>query len=638
MIIETIPQLFEESLKKYGQNPLIREKKDGVYQSVSYQEVHSYVQQFASALLDLGIEKNDRVALISEGRSEWLISELASLYCGAIVVPLSIKLSEVEELRFRLDHSGCRYIIVSGQQADKIRSLKSQIKTLEKVILLDNDPGITASEITYEKLLLRGKESLPRWKEKLEKRWKNIKGDDIATISYTSGTTADPKGIMLTHLNYISNLEQANSLIDVPQWYTTLLILSWDHSFAHTVGLYVMIRNGASLAVVAQGKTQLETLRNIPLNLKEVRPVFMLSVPALARSFRKSIEKGVKGKGEFMLRLFQQALNISYSYNGNGHDPKTMQQILLAPLVKFFDYLLFRKIRESFGGRLKFFIGGGALLDLELQQFFYAIGIPMFQGYGLTEASPVISSNTPSNHKLGSSGKPVKDLRVKIVDEQGQECDTGVKGEIIVAGKNVMSGYWKNPEATESTLREGWLHTGDLGYLDKDGFLFVLGRYKSLLIGNDGEKYSPEGIEEAIVDFSPYIDQCMLYNNQNPYTTALLAINAAALRSHLRKQGMDTESDESVRESIRLVNKEIERFAQHSDEEKSFPQRWMPAAIAILPEPFTEDNGMINSTLKMVRPKVTKHYASLLEFLYTPSGKDPFNQKNVSAIRQILNK
>ncbi|MEJ2595250.1 MAG: AMP-binding protein, partial [bacterium] len=334
--METIPRLFEESLKKYGQNPLIREKKDGSYQSISYREVHAYVQHLASALLDLGIAKNDRVALISEGRSEWLISELALLYCGAIVVPLSNKLTEAEELRFRLQHSGCRYIIVSGQQAEKIRSLMSQVKNLEKLILFDNEPGKSDNEILYDDLLQQGKAFLPQWKAILQERWMNIKGDDMATISYTSGTTADPKGIMLTHLNYITNLEQANSLIDVPPWYTTLLILSWDHSFAHTVGLYVMIRNGASLAVVAQGKTQLETLRNIPLNLKEVRPVFMLSVPALARSFRKNIEKGVKSKGKFMFRLFQQALKVSYKYHGNGYDPKTLQQMLLAPLVKLY--------------------------------------------------------------------------------------------------------------------------------------------------------------------------------------------------------------------------------------------------------------------------------------------------------------
>ncbi|MEJ2594155.1 MAG: AMP-binding protein, partial [bacterium] len=283
------------------------------------------------------------------------------------------------------------------------------------------------------------------------------------------------------------------------------------------------------------------------------------------------------------------------------------------------------------------FIGGGALLDLELQQFYYAIGIPMFQGYGLTEASPVISSNTPVSHKLGSSGKLVKDLQVKILDEQGQVCATGIKGEIVVSGKNVMSGYWKNPEATKSTIREGWLCTGDLGYVDKDGFLYVLGRYKSLLIGNDGEKYSPEGIEEAIVDFSSFIDQCMLYNNQNAYTSALLAVNPVALQTHLKKHGMQKDDEEGMRESIRIVYGEIERFAKHSDEEQSFPRRWMPAAIAILQEPFTEDNGMINSTLKMVRPKVIKHYASRLEFLYTPSGKDPFNEKNIAAIRQVLN-
>ena len=184
--------------------------------------------------------------------------------------------------------------------------------------------------------------------------------------------------------------------------------------------------------------------------------------------------------------------------------------------------LIFSKVRENFGGKLEFFIGGGALLDIELQRFFYAIGIPMFQGYGLTEAAPVISSNVPQKHKLGSSGTIVPNLLLKICNEKGEELPAGEKGEIVIKGENVMMGYWKNERATSDAIKEGWLFTGDLGYLDKDGFLFVLGRNKSLLIGSDGEKYSPEAIEEAITEHSKFIDQIMLYNNQSPYTIALL--------------------------------------------------------------------------------------------------------------------
>ncbi len=198
--------------------------------------------------------------------------------------------------------------------------------------------------------------------------------------------------------------------------------------------------------------------------------------------------------------------------------------------------ILFKKIRASFGGRMEFFIGGAALLDIELQKFFYAIGIPMLQGYGLTEASPVISSNVLKRHKLGSSGNIVKNLDLKICDEEGNEMPVGEKGEIVIRGENVMKGYWKNEKATLETIREGWLHTGDMGYVDEDRFLYVLGRFKSLLISDDGEKYSPEGIEETITDRSQFIEQMMLYNNQNKYTSALLVPNGDALAKWAKKQ------------------------------------------------------------------------------------------------------
>ncbi len=634
--METIPQLFEESIKVFANNTLIREKKDGKYQDYSYTEIGKKVYQFACGLINLGVNPNDRIALFAEGRTEWLVSELGILYVGAIAVPLSVKINEPKELRFRLEHSGCRYIIVSSQQLDKIRLIADSLKDLEKVIVLDEEKDLNSNETTYSKIIAEGVNNFKELEKELNGRWTSLTGKDIANVSYTSGTTADPKGIMLTHLNYISNLEQADSLFKVPSWYTSLLILSWDHSFAHTVGLYVMIKNGASISVVETGKTPMEMLRNIPKNIKEVRPVFQLSVPALARSFKKGIESGIKAKGVFTEKLFHHALKISYRYHGNGFGRKTAKQQILKPLVKLYDQLLFSKVRANFGGRLKFFVGGGALLDIELQHFFYAIGIPMFQGYGLTEASPVISSNTPDIHKLGTSGRVVKNLKIKILDDDGSECQPGEKGEIVVKGGNVMIGYWENSKATSETLKNGWLYTGDLGYLDEDCFLYVLGRFKSLLIGNDGEKYSPEGIEEALVDHSDCIDQSMLYNNQNAYTTGLIVVNTAAISNYLSNKKLDPHSEKGIQEAVNLIYTELDRFNQGGEFEETFPQRWLPAAVAIVEEPFAEANGMINSTLKMVRSKVAEYYAERLNYLYTPDGKKQLNEKNINAMKQLL--
>ncbi len=231
------------------------------------------------------------------------------------------------------------------------------------------------------------------------------------------------------------------------------------------------------------------------------------------------------------------------------------EEYLLGPVNWLFDKIIFSKIRENFGGRLQFFIGGGALLDIELQHFFYAIGIPMFQGYGLTEAAPVISSNTPSKHKLGTSGCAVENLEIRILDEEGNICQPGKKGEIVVRGENVMKGYWENDKTTKEVLKEGWLYTGDLGYLEKDGFLHVLGRFKSLLIGNDGEKYSPEGIEEALVDHSAYIDQCMLYNNQNPFTVGLIVPSKVALLNYLASKSIEPQTEEGINAVINLIRR-----------------------------------------------------------------------------------
>ncbi len=389
------------------------------------------------------------------------------------------------------------------------------------------------------------------------------------------------------------------------------------------------------MASVQPGKSAIETLRNIPLNIRETRPHFLLSVPALAKSFRKNIEAGVREKGARVEKLFRRALAAAYRYNGNGWNRGKRVSLMTRAEYKLYDRLLFGKIRENFGGRLEFFIGGGALLDIELQRFFYAIGIPMFQGYGLTEAAPIISANVPARHKLGSSGSVVPGLQLKICDEAGSELPTGKAGEIVVRGDNVMAGYWRNERATSEALRNGWLHTGDLGYLDDDGFLFVLGRQKSLLIGHDGEKYSPEGIEEAITDNSPYIDQILLYNDQSPYTVALVVPSKDALYDHLKKAGLSPESDEGQQAVLKLMEIEISRYKSGGEFAGMFPERWLPAALALLGEGFTEQNKFLNSTLKMVRGKIAEFYADRIEYMFTGEGKDVCNHQNKTILRRM---
>ena len=464
----------------------------------------------------------------------------------------------------------------------------------------------------------------------------SIRNEDYATITYTSGTTADPKGVVLTHRNYTANVEQSLSRIDIPSSFRTLIILPLDHCFAHVVGFYIMIACGATVATVQVGATPMETLKNIPQNIREVRPHFLLSVPALAKNFRKSIESSIRAKGPATERLFRLALRTAYAYNQDGYSKGRGWRFVLKPAVALFDLLLFRKVRQAFGGCLQFFVGGGALLDAELQRFFYAVGMPMFQGYGLSEATPVISTNSPKYHwhRFGSSGKILIPLDLKILDEQGRELPRGEKGEIVIRGENVMAGYWRNPEATAYTVRDGWLHTGDMGYVSEDEFLYVLGRFKSLLIASDGEKYSPEGMEEAIVDKSPFIDQIMIYNNQSPFTGAIVVPNREALRRELDARGM--EGAQRVEVAAEILGGEIDRYRTGGSFEGAFPERWLPAGLAIVDEAFTEQNGLVNSTMKVVRGKVETYFKTRLDYLYTPEGKQLKNPKNLASLRKIV--
>jgi long-chain acyl-CoA synthetase len=635
-------EFFERSVEKYPDNVLLWEKKDK-YKGLTYKDGHDRVNKLAAGFLSIGVSKGDRVALISEGRNDWLLSELALLFCNAASVPLSVKLDEPDDLIFRINHSGCKGIIVSGNHSHKVFSVIEKLGTVEFVVLLD---PIDEKPAGYEKvkevifiedLAKDGESFLAKKPTELEKVKQSVGPHDIANICYTSGTTADPKGIMLTHENYIWNTKQGSAIFEVPSHYTSLHILPWDHSFAHTVGLYALIFNGASIASLKTGKTLNETLRNIPICINEVQPHFLLSVPALAKNFKGNIEKGVKSKGKIAWALFSAGVKAGYAYNREGHNKGKGWAIILLPFYKLIDKILFSKLRQNFGGRLKFFVGGGALLDIDLQRFFYAIGMPMYQGYGLTEASPVISSNTPDVHKLGSSGKVVPFMELKICDEDGNELPQGKQGEIVIKGKNVMAGYWNNETATKDTIKDGWLHTGDLGYLDKEGYLYVLGRSKSLLISSDGEKYSPEGIEEAMVEKVGIVEQAFLYNNQNPYTVGILVLNKAKVKAIIEKLNIDPTTEQGQIDALKKLRSEVAQFMPGTQSDQ-FPQRWLPTSVLLLDEPFSEQNRMMNSTMKMVRPAITKHYQKELDFLYTPEGKVIENQLNKDFIARITAK
>jgi long-chain acyl-CoA synthetase len=634
--MKSIIQFFEESVEKFSSNVYMWEKPNEKYEGTTYGEIRKQVYEFAAGLISMGIKKGDRLSLLSEGRNNWVVGELGILYTGAMNVPLSTKLNP-EEIRFRLNHSESRMILVSSFQASKVKEILNECKTLEKIIHFDTQEEYQGNEIHFNEVRKFGREWLdtPGNMAKFEEIYKSVTPSDFANICYTSGTTADPKGIILTHGNYVSNVYQSYSLMDIPSFYKTLLILPWDHSFGHTCGIFAFMGRGASIASVKTGKSPMETLRNLPVCLKEIKPNLLMSVPAIAKNFRKNIEKGIKEKGAVTEMLFNHALKVSYSYNKEGWNKGQGMQKLNKPLLRLYDKIIFSKIREAYGGELDYFIGGGALLDIELQRFFYALGIPMYQGYGLSEASPVISSNSSDRHKLGSSGVLVNNMDLKICDDDGNELPLGEKGEIVIRGGNVMHGYWKNDAATKDAIRDSWLHTGDMGYMTPDGYLYVLGRFKSLLIADDGEKFSPEGIEEAITEQSKYIDQCMLYNNQKPYTVGIIVPNQHSLKVFLEEKNLTADSEDGKRAVLTLIENEVNEYRTNGKFGKMFPQRWLPVAIGILEEGFTEDNGLMNSTMKIVRGKIMDRYNDLIDFLYTPEAKAVTNERNLEQVEKM---
>ena len=619
----TIIDFVNKYADKYQNDTFLREKVDGVWTETSFIKTRDEGKILAAGFMALGLGKGDKVSLIAEARPAWVITELGILFAGAVNVPLSYKLESDYDLSFRINHSDSRFVVASEMEIEKVRRVIGKCPAIEKVIVMD-DIELKEGEIALSEIRAMGVKYMEEHPGEVEARMASVGPDDYANISYTSGTTADPKGILLTHRNYTANVEQGSSVINIGRGEIMLIILPMDHCFAHVAGFYTMMSYGGSIATVP-GKTPTAQLRNIIPTMQEIHPNVMLTVPAISRTFKKAIESGIKKKGKTTEKLYNFALKNAIAYNKEYYNRGGLLQCWRKPLMALFDKLIFSKVRETFGGKMRFCVGGGALLDIELQRYFCAIGMPTFQGYGLSEATPIICSNAPGHARFGSSGRIVRPMECIICDDEGKVLPNGETGEIVVKGENVMAGYWKNPEATAQTIVDGWLHTGDRGYICKEDpdYLYVTGRFKSLLISSDGEKYSPEGYEDNLAVVSKYIDNVILHNNQSPYTIVLVVPNKDALRA---AAGDDKEAQ------LALIQKDIDSYRKGGEHEGMFPEKWLPAAVVVCEEPWTEANGLVNSTAKVVRGKVEKYFEKRIEYAYTPEGKQLVNPQNLKAL------
>ena len=638
----TILALLDAAVEKYGDGPYALKKGDAGWEAVSFRETKERARAIASWLVGKGFKKGDTAALLAEGSPEWIYTELGLLSAGLISVPLSIKLLP-EEIPFRVSHSDARLFATSKNQLDKVLPALVGAKLSPTLFYVDEDLAALNEAcarhgfrrelaVGLAEILAEGRAGLASRAGELDALAASIAEDDVVNICYTSGTTGDPKGIMLTHKNYYSNCRDGVALFGDIYRYTTLVILPLDHSFAHTVGIYAGLESGLALYFVDARGGSMGILRNIPINLREVSPKFLMTVPALSGNFMKKIIGGIEEKGGFIDKLFKAGIAGGIAINGNGYKKGGLGVRLRHGLAHgLAKALIFNKVKTMvFGPNIKFCVGGGALLDIKQQEFFASLGVPIFQGYGLTEAAPIISSNSPLSYKFGTSGRVAASVECTIRKPDGSLCAVGETGEIVIRGDNVMKGYYKNPEATAKALRDGWLWTGDLAYFDEDGFLVVVGREKALLIAEDGEKYSPEEIEEAVGFSTEAFNAIMAWNEQRKYTMALVTLDEDKVKRLAAARGAVTPE-----EVLALLKEEFYRF-KTDHKAKKVQAAWIPSTFMIVPGQFSDKDGTVNSTMKLVRHRVSTVYKELIDYAYTPEGSKPENERNLAAVSAII--
>jgi len=638
--MRTIIKMLHTAAAKYTNRPFVSSKTDEGWKPYSYKEVDSLSDIFAAALVSKGFKPEQTIGILSEGRPEWVISEFGIIKARLCSVPLSIKLTP-EEIVFRINHSEAKAFVISKNVLQKVTEAWRDFINPPLLIFIDKRDSevekiLEKTSVDYgkdivfwEEIMAEGRKTLEKDSSIIMKLESGIDENDTINICYTSGTTGNPKGIMLTHLNYWANTHDSLEVIDIPDAkYKTLIMLPLDHSFAHTAGLYISLLRGLTLNFVDARGGSMNLIRNIPLNLVETKPDLLLTVPAISGNFMKKIISGVGSKGEMISKIFTKGIEAGIEYNGDGFNKPPVSVRLRTIIPRLTASLtVFPKVRKIFGGELKFCIGGGALLEIKQQRFYAALGIPIFQGYGLTEAAPVISTNSVRRHKFGTSGTVLPGITCRIMKSETEEARIGERGEIVIKGDNVMKGYFKNPEATAEALKDGWLWTGDLGYMDEDGFLVVTGRAKALLISPDGEKYSPEDIEEAILNYSDLVNQVMVYNDHRKFTTALITLNEDNVRIMIKEKNLSTPE-----EILSAIKESVYSFKEHVAD--TIPSQWIPAAMEIIPKPFSEEDKLINSTMKLVRYRVTEFYSERIEQMY--KDNDFMNKRNLETVRDLF--
>ena len=566
-------------------------RRDGRWEAISSQELLRRVAGLSTAFVELGVKPGDRVGLFSANRPEWHTADFAITGVGGVTVPVYFNESP-DRMTYILRHCGAKVVFVAGlPQLHKLLALRANLPDLEQIIAADAGADLPSECLRYETLIAgAGGADISAYRMRVSQ----VLPGQLASLIYTSGTTGEPKGVMLTHNNFCSNVTDVGHDFHLdPAEDVALSFLPLAHVYGRTCD-YIYIFQGAALAYV-------ESVDAVAQALLEVHPTVTAAVPRFfEKIYARLVEQGSKAKG-VKRTLFDWSMNVArqavHWRASGGHASLSVKfQWMLA------DSLVYKKIRRGTGGRLRLICSGGAPLSKELAEFFWTVGVPIYQGYGLTETSPIVSSNYPEN-RVGSSGKPIANVQVRIAKD----------GEILVKGPCVMQGYYKNPEATREVLSEdGWFSTGDIGYLDKDNYLFITDRKKDLLKTAAGKFVAPQPIENALKT-SPYILNAMVVGDRRKFIVALVVPNPVTVSAKLADQGTKFASnvDMVAHSAVRaLIDAEVKRLTVHLAQYETIKR------FALLPEDFTFDNGSLTFTLKLKRRVVEQKYHDVIESLY----------------------
>ncbi len=598
MAIRTLCDLFYHSVETHKKPNRLRYKRDGAWRDVSSEELRATVEELSLGLRALGVERGDRVAILSENRPEWAYADLATLLAAAVDAPVYATLTPAQVLYILNDSESKVAVVSNAAQAAKVAQVRDKAPHLKHVIRMDEQE--VEGTLSLAEVRAMGRGALAENKDAARKRAALARPEDLATLIYTSGTTGDPKGVMLLHSNLVSNVLGAMAAFSgLGPSDTALSFLPLCHSFERMGGHYLMLYMGVTIAYA-------ESFEKLADNMLEVQPTLMLSVPRLYEKIYARVLEKVAADPPIRQRIFHWGLSVGkrvFKHQVEGSAPPIALRLQHA----LADALVFKKIRARTGGRLRLFISGGAPLAREINEFFGAAGLLILEGYGLTETSPVITVNTPTANKPGTVGPAIAGVEVKIAED----------GEILTRGPHVMKGYYKKPEATAEAIdRDGWFHTGDIGMLDAQGFLVITDRKKDILVTSGGKNIAPQPIENRLKTNKLFAEVVMVGNKRH-FPAALVVPNFEPLEKWARQNGLQAASREELIAKVEVVELYEKTIGELSAELAQFEKI---KRIALLPREFTLEAGELTPTLKVKRRFVEQKYKELIDRMYGGSA------------------